>query len=266
MQQAIDFKADCDALYDLLSPLGEDDFAQETGFKGWTFNMIMRHLYVWNGAAALSLSGNEEAFQGFFAKVAASFKTGSLPDFEREYLGGLSGHKLLENWRNDYPKIADAFAQVDPKMRVPWAGPSMSTRSSITARQMETWAHAQAIYDALGVERKNVDGIKNIAVLGVNTFGWTFKNRKEDVPNAMPYLSLEAPSGAQWHFGDESEDERISGKAEEFCQVVTQVRNIADTQLDVRGDVAKRWMSIAQCFAGAPNDPPPKGARCIAQS
>jgi len=260
MQQAEDFRNDCDALYALLTSLSDTDFQQETGFKSWTFDMILRHLYVWNGAAALSLMGNEEAFSAFFAKVGASLQTGSLPDFEREYLGGLSGQKLLDNWRNDYPKIADAFAEVDPKMRVPWAGPSMSARSSVTARQMETWAHGQAIYDALGVERINSDGIKNIVILGVNTFGWTFKNRGEDVP-AMPYLTLASPSGEVWNFGDQSDTDYITGKAEEFCQVVTQVRNIADTDLDVGGDVATRWMSIAQCFAGRPETPPSAGTR-----
>lgn len=268
MQQAIDFRADCDALYALLDPLDPKDFDTETGFKGWTFNMILRHLYVWNGAAALSLSGslsgNEKAFRGFFTKVAQSLQNGSLPDFEQEYVGGLSGRALLDNWHADYPKIADAFADTDPKMRVPWAGPSMSARSSITARQMETWAHAQAIYDALGMRRINTDGIKNIVVLGVNTFGWTYKNRREQVPESMPYLILTAPSGTVWTFGDASEDERIMGLAEEFCQVVTQVRNIADTQLDVRGEVANHWMSVAQCFAGLPNMPPKAGTRKIA--
>ena len=54
---------------------------------------------------------------------------------------------------------------------------------------------------------------------------------------------------------------RIEGQASEFCQVVTQVRNIADTSLRVTGDPATRWMAIAQCFAGPPVDPPAKGVR-----
>lgn len=264
MQQAIDFRNDCDALYALIAPLSDDDYDEETGFKGWTINMILRHLYVWNGAAALSLSGDNDAFMAFFAKVSAALQNGSLPDFEGEYLDGLSGKKLLNTWHDDYPKMADAFTAADPKMRVPWAGPSMSARSSITARQMETWAHAQAIYDALGAVRVNTDGIKNIVILGVNTFGWTFKNRREDVPVAMPFLSLTAPSGEVWAFGDDNVDERITGLAEEFCQVVTQVRNIADTDLHIHGDVANRWMSVAQCFAGRPNMPPEPGTRKIA--
>jgi hypothetical protein len=43
--------------------------------------------------------------------------------------------------------------------------------------------------------------------------------------------------------------------------VVTQVRNVSDTALEVTGEVATRWMSIAQCFAGGPVDPPKPGQR-----
>jgi len=42
---------------------------------------------------------------------------------------------------------------------------------------------------------------------------------------------------------------------------VTQVRNVADTQLQVAGESARRWMEIAQCFAGGPVDPPRPGQR-----
>jgi hypothetical protein len=45
------------------------------------------------------------------------------------------------------------------------------------------------------------------------------------------------------------------------AEVVTQVRNVADTKLAVTGESARRWMSIAQCFAGAAADPPPPGTR-----
>ena len=53
----------------------------------------------------------------------------------------------------------------------------------------------------------------------------------------------------------------MTGDAVEFCQVVAQTRNIADTKLVTKGETAQRWMQIAQCFAGAPNDPPVKGTR-----
>jgi hypothetical protein len=49
--------------------------------------------------------------------------------------------------------------------------------------------------------------------------------------------------------------------AVDFCQVVTQGRNILDTRLEVAGEAAQLVDGIAQCFAGAPVDPPRKGER-----
>ena len=56
-------------------------------------------------------------------------------------------------------------------------------------------------------------------------------------------------------------DNMVCGDAVEFSQVVTQTRNIADTSLEVTGGNAAQWMARAQCFAGAPENPPAKGAR-----
>jgi hypothetical protein len=53
----------------------------------------------------------------------------------------------------------------------------------------------------------------------------------------------------------------VIGEAVHFAQTVTQTRNVADTTLETHGANAARWMEIAQCFAGAPETPPAKGAR-----
>ena len=53
----------------------------------------------------------------------------------------------------------------------------------------------------------------------------------------------------------------IIGSAVEFCQVVTQTRNIADTGLKLVGETARNWMQNAQCFAGPPETPPAPGSR-----
>ena len=260
-QQPIDFRDESTALYELIAPHDDDVFELETQFKQWTVNDVLTHLHVWNVAADLSLK-DADAFTAFYTRVATAVQQGnSLRPFERSYLNGLRGRALLETWRDYVVEMTDRFAAADPRKRVKWAGPDMSVRSSITARLMETWAHGQEVYDTLGVERVNGDRIKNIAVLGVNTFGWTFANRGLDVPSPVPHVRLTAPSGEVWTWNDPTEDNLVEGPATEFCQVVTQVRNIADTQLRVVGETAKRWMSIAQCFAGAPETPPAPGTR-----
>ena len=137
----------------------------------------------------------------------------------------------------------------------------MSVRSSISARHMETWAHAQELYDTLGVDRINKDRIKNIVIIGNNTFKYCFTINKKKLPNDTPRLELRAPSGEIWQLNNPENNNKIIGEAEEFCQVVTQVRNIKDVNLSVIGETANEWMSIAQCFAGGAEIPPKPGSR-----
>jgi uncharacterized protein (TIGR03084 family) len=181
--------------------------------------------------------------------------------FETHWIDGLTGRALVSRWRGYYTDMATRWVDADPKARLKWAGPDMSVLSSITARLMETWAHGQAVYDLLGIKRVDTARIHNIAVLGVNTFKWTFLNRGWTVPEQVPGVELVAPSGECWRWNESNTDDRVSGSATEFCQVVTQTRNISDTQLKVSGPVAERWMANAQCFAGPPETPPVAGTR-----
>ena len=126
---------------------------------------------------------------------------------------------------------------------------------------METWAHSKAIYDTLGKKRENKDRILNIVIIGNNTFKWTFKINNKEIPINQPYLKLFSPSGKIWEFNDLRNSNKIEGLAEEFCQVVTQVRNIEDVNLKISGKTANEWMSIAQCFAGKASSPPKPGTR-----
>ncbi len=260
MQQPQDFLGESEALHALLSPLNDVAFETPTLFKGWSIDEILRHLHVWNIAADLSLT-DEAGFASFIEEMAAGIRGGRLPDFEAAYLGGLSGHALLDAWASQFRAMTPRFAAADPKARVKWVGPEMSVISAITARLMETWAHGQAVYDVLGVERVDSDRIGNIVRLGVNTYGFTWKNRRMEPPGPMPQLRLSAPSGVIWEYGEPSGSGVITGNATEFCQVVTQCRNIADTSLAVTGEVARQWMAVAQCFAGPPVGPPAPGMR-----
>lgn len=259
-QQVVDFRDESDALFRLIAALDNHELARTTQFKDWTIDDVIRHLHVWNCAAELSLT-NPNAFLEFFEQVKIAMAGGALRGFERDYAGKMSGRTLVREWQGACANMAAKFADADPKARVQWAGPDMSVLSSITARLMETWAHGQEIYDCLGVDRVDTDRIRNIAVLGVNTFGWTFRNRGLKVPASVPGLRLTAPSGEIWEWRAGNEDDFISGPAAGFCQVVTQVRNIADTALTVTGPIATEWMAIAQCFAGPPEDPPAAGRR-----
>ncbi len=260
-EQPVNFCAESDALYEILAPLSDSDFDQPGQFKGWTINDILGHLHTWNVAADAGLN-DVPTFNTMRTQLEAALRAGqTILAFEKAWRRGVAGRALLQAWHGFYTEMSARFAMADPKHRVKWVGPDMSVRSSITARHMETWAHSQAIYDMLGLQRSDADRIKDIAMLGINTFGWCFSIRGLRVPDAPPHVRLTLPSGAIWQWFAESEENLIEGSATEFCQVTTQVRNISDTNLKLHGPTATQWMAIAQCFAGPPENPPASGSR-----
>ena len=262
MQQAADFLEESEALNAILADLPDGAFDRTTLFKDWTINDVLQHLHFFNDMAEKSAFA-PDAFQAEYTALRREMEAnaGSMVAATRKVMNDPRGQRLRRIWIGTARSMTPKFAAADPKARVKWAGPDMSIRSSITARQMETWAHAQEVFDVLGLERTETDRIRNIAHLGVSTYGWTFINRGEAVPEPAPFVRLTAPSGAIWDWGEPSDTERVEGSAVEFAQVTAQTRNIADTALKVTGPNATRWMSIAQCFAGPPNDPPAPGTR-----
>lgn len=255
--EAKDLLEESATLRDILAATDEVWFDAPTQFKAWTINDVLRHLHVWNVAAACS-ARDEPAFT---ALIARRTKAESLRAFEKGVVGDLRGAALLALWWHGVEDVATLFRGLDPKRRLNWVGPSMSARSSVVARQMETWAHGQEVWDLLGVERVAHDRLRNIAHLGVATFAWSYNVRGRQVPERAPHLKLWAPSGVLWTWNEPSDRECISGDAEAFCQVVTQTRHVLDTSLRAVGPIAHEWMSIAQCFAGAAHAPPAPGTR-----
>ncbi len=261
LTQALDYLDECNALHDLLAGADDDAWERPTQFKGWTFNDVVGHLFLFDRAARLTLQ-DPPAFAEFMQEKSSLARRGrSLKEYTRTWIGDSRGRVLLARWAENYHEVSGIYAAADPRHRVAWAGPGMSVRSCISARQMETWAHGQAVFDALGRVRVEHDRIKNIAIMGINTFAWTFANRALSIPPVKPFVRLTSPGGAVWEWNEHREDPIIEGTAVDFCRVVTQTRNVADTDLRVAGEAAKQWMVYAQCFAGPPEQPPAPGSR-----
>ena len=65
-------------------------------------------------------------------------------------------------------------------------------------------------------------------------------------------VELAAPDGDTWTWGPQDAAQRVTGSAEDFCLLVTQRRSPSDLDVTAVGDDAKRWLTIAQAFAGPP--------------
>ena len=262
IQQIDDLRAEAGELDGLLASLREDDWPRATLFKAWTVDDIVRHLHM-GDTMALASATDPEAFAALMADIQARRKEGlSRIEETRQRLDGLGSRRLLERWRETLERLCAALATKAPDARLKWSGPDMGVRMFTTARQMETWSHAQAIYDLLGVARPPpARRLRNIAEIGVRTFGWAYRNRGLPVPAVVPSVRLDTPTGETWEWNQPFAGESVQGDALAFCQVVTQTRNVADTTLSVEGVQARHWMSIAQCFAGPPETPPAPGVR-----
>jgi uncharacterized protein (TIGR03084 family) len=261
LKVAADLRDEADALHGFLEALSDDDWARTTPFLGWNAWDVVAHLHFFDQVSLLALT-DPDAFAARRKALIEALGAGKTnQQIARAEYDRLGNRELLEAWLRTCHDMAGQLGESEPKRRLPWFGPDMGVQMFTTARLMETWAHGQDVYDVMKASREPTDRLEHVAVLGVKTFGWTFVNRGLEIPGPPPYVRLTAPSGAIWEWNEPSETERVEGNALEFCRVVTQGRNVRDTKLTVTGDVANRWMDIAQCFAGGAADPPKPGER-----
>ena len=262
LKEITDLRDEADELHQLLKSLDRTDWHRPTLFKDWTVDDIVRHLHM-GDRMGLASATSPESFRTLMDDVRARrAESPSRLQETKQRLKGLAGPELLDRWRETLDTLCAALAEKAPEARLVWAGPDMGVGMFATARQMEIWAHSQAIYDLLGVERQAASPrLRNIAEIGVRTFGWAYRNRGLPVPAVRPFINLATPFGETWTWNTPSADEAVAGDAFAFCQVVTQTRNAADTDLQITGPTARHWMSIVQCFAGPPETPPAPGSR-----
>ncbi len=247
-----DLLAEQDALDAALSTLDETEWTTATASPRWSVADQVGHLAFFDNTAALAIT-DPDGFKAHLGEMMSSFgddlavDEATLGEFRQ-----MDGHTLLTAWRANRAKLADASASLADDDRVIWYGPSMGSKSFLTARLMECWAHGQDVAAATGRTIEPTDRLAHIARLGFITRGWSYINRKLDVPDTEVAVRLTAPSGAEWIYGNEAAAESVTGTALDFCRVVTQRANIDDTELTVTGPSARDWMELAQAFAGPP--------------
>ena len=231
------------ALDEVVTPLTDLDWSLDTPADGWSIRDCIAHLRHFDGRAALAATEPERfvAELGEEARLVAAtharFRQGH-------------GDGLVAEWREARTAMIDAFTALPDDARVPWYGPAMGTRSFITARLMETWAHGQDVRDALGLPPLQSDRLRHIAFIGWRARPFSYRNRGLDVPEGDVRVELTDPDVVL----GESTTDVVRGSALDFALVVTQRRHRDDTSLVIEGPLAEDWMRIAQAFAGPPTD------------
>jgi uncharacterized protein (TIGR03084 family) len=256
-----DLLAEQEVLDGIVAGLTDEQFSRPTPSPRWTVADQLAHLTYFDGNAALAVT-DPEAFQGTVHALLDAARGGdeAIDEFALGAWRRLPPVELVAAWRGNRQLLADVSATLENDTRIAWYGPSMGSKSFLTARLMEVWAHGQDIVDTVGATRPATDRLRHIAQLGYITRKWSYLNRGLEVPEGDVAVVLDAPSGETWSWGEDAAN-RVTGPAEDFCLVVTQRRHVGDTALQVEGDRAVDWMVRAQAFAGPATDgPQPKEA------
>ena len=243
-----DLAAEEDSLADLLVPLDDASFATPTPAPGWTVLDQVAHLAEGEQLAAMALR-DEAAFAEHLASLLDHLEATRTAMTAGAHAA--SPATTVARWERARLATIVGLRSRTGTDRILWIAGTMSSTSFASARLMETWAHGQDIADALGVRRPATTRLHHVAHLGVATRAFSFDNRALGPPSE-PYVELTGPAGERWVWGDPAAAESVHGPAVDFCLVVTQRRHVDDTELEAHGDGARRWLEIAQCFAGPP--------------
>ncbi|HEY0168871.1 MAG TPA: TIGR03084 family metal-binding protein [Jatrophihabitans sp.] len=239
--------AECDELDELLAGLADEQWKLPTPAPGWTVAHQVAHLAATFRMAGLSAS-DPDAF--------IALMRGLDPDFTVSVANALSQYLphppevLFSRWRAERAAAMQALASVPADQLVPWLVRPLPRGILMMAGMTEAFAHGQDIADTLGVQRRRTDRIRFLVAFAVRTWDFGYLARDEPVPDVRFRFELTAPSGAQWQFGPEDADQRISGPAEDFCLLVTRRRHPEDLAITAVGPDAQHWLQIAQAYRG----------------
>ena len=232
-------------LDDALADAPDAVWQEPTPCEGWLVRDVIAHLAevdeqataVATGAPGLSGGGGSE--DGFRSAG-------------QDQARALTRVQLVDWWRGCRDRLQAALRPLEPKTRLPWAGPPMSARSFATARLMECWSHGLDALDGAGIAHVDTDRLQHIAHLGFITREFGYRTRGLEPSSEPLRVELALPSGAPWMRGEEDAPNLIRGSAGDFCRVVTQRIHYRDTALEWSGAAAEEFLQVAQAFAGPP--------------
>jgi len=242
-----DLAVEHEALEAVLDGLTPAEWARPTPSPGWSVADQISHLRFFDERAALAIV-DAQAFAADRDRIIAAAPHDASVDAGRT----LSSVELLGQWREQSTLLRERASAATPDGRIPWYGPSMTLASFLTARLMECWAHGHDVCEATGRRPIVSDRLRHVAHIGYSARPFSLLVNRLPADERPVRLELTGPGGGRWVWGPDEAEHRVVGEAYDFCLVVTQRRLPADSRLSVTGDAARRWIDVAQAFAGGP--------------
>lgn len=241
-------QAGLDAVLDRLEP---EDWHRPSSAAGWDVLDVVSHLCFFEEAAVLALT-DPDGFDRHRSGLLASLGRSGRPDVA-EARSGTPPATLRDRWLRARAEFAPAVASAAASgVRVPWYGPAMSPASFTTARLMEAFAHGTDIRDGVGAAIPVTPRLRHVCHLAYSARRFCFAAHGVDDPGTPIRMEATGPGAPVWAWGPEDAPERIRGPALDIALVWTQRRHPDRTAVVADGPTARRWVAIAQAFAGPP--------------
>jgi enediyne biosynthesis protein E11 len=240
-------KATGDDLDRMVADLDHGKWLLPTPSPQWTIKHQIAHLTAIFAMAGLAASDGER-FGAMMSRLSG--------DFNADVDAAMAPHlalepdALFERWQDTKAKSIAAIAAVPADTMLPWLVNPLPPSVLAAAGLMELFGHGQDVADTLGVKREWDDRLGFLVGFAVRVKDFGYLARGEQPPADEFRFEITAPSGQRWDFGPEDATQRISGPAEDFCLLVTRRRHHSDLSLTAEGEVAKRWLEIAQAYRG----------------
>ncbi|MEU2620466.1 TIGR03084 family metal-binding protein [Streptomyces sp. NPDC007157] len=238
-----DLVAEGDELDALVS--AHPDWTRPTPAAGWTIAHQIAHLASADANVVIAVR-TPEAFDAVLKQAEAA--GARYADLDAAAGAAEPRSALLARWRAGRTEAAAALRDVPRDQGFPWYGSQLTAALMTPLRLMETWAHGQDVFDALGVKRRPTDRLRQVAALGVTGRELSFHAAGLPGPAEPFRIELTGPGGRTWAWGPENAAQRVQGTALDFCLRVTRRRSLAETGLRAVGEDARTWLDIARVF------------------
>ena len=130
---AADLAAESAVTRALVAGLDEADWHTPTPAAGWDIADQIGHLAYFDEVAVRAAVHPDE----FRAELAVQADEGVDADTIAARYRDRTGAQMLAWFESARAGLLTTFANLDPRLRLPWFGPPMSAASSLTARLME---------------------------------------------------------------------------------------------------------------------------------
>jgi len=240
--------AEVDALSDVLSDFGGEDWSRPTPAVGWDVSHQVAHLITVFRLATMAAS-EPDRFRSALSQMSddltANVQQAMAP------LVALGNEALASLWLETSERCVEVFRAIDGRQIVPWLVNDIPADVLAMAGTAETFAHGQDIRDAFGATRWPSDHIRAVCEFAYHTRLFGYAGQGLQPPAQLPLqFALVSPSGATWTIGDADTDNVVSGPAWDLALLVTRRRDVDDLDLVASNPTVQEWMSLAQAYRG----------------